>query len=94
MSGNQNGQQGSTAVLEEVLAQYRELNAKFDAFVEKHAVPLEYVREELNKRRRRDKFIDKVQENVMSWAIIGVFTGLAGAALWLAKLAWKNLVGP
>jgi hypothetical protein len=83
--------QKTTELMERILNQYGELNSKFDAFMDKYTVPLEYVKEELEKKKRRDVFIDKVQESVTVWIIVGVLTGIAAVAAWLGKLAIANL---
>jgi hypothetical protein len=78
-------------LMERILDQYGAINGKFDAFVEKYSVPLDYVKEELEKKKRRDVFIDKVQESVTVWIIVGVLTGVAAALAWLGKIAFANL---
>jgi hypothetical protein len=83
--------QKTAELMERILNHYGALNEKFDNFMDKYEVPLDYIKADLEKKKRRDKLIDTVQENVMVWVVIGVLAGAASAAVWLAKLVWANL---
>ena len=79
----------SNPILTQILQQYNCIRSDLEEFKEDYRPYMDFIKQEYDKRKRRDEIWSKTLETVLGWGVIGLVTSIAGVLAYVGHYFWQ-----